>query len=129
MGGFFLASSAAVAAATLLVLWVRAMKQVSMGEHLRLLDSIASTATILGIVAFAGDPGIVGGVLASSGIIVGATYLGLGYFLSAQSTQAPTVSVGAPLPAFAAPDENGEMFDIASVSGSSTFLKFFRGHW
>jgi len=66
MGGFFLASSAAVAAATLLVLWVRAMKQVSMGEHLRLLDSIALTATILGIVAFAGDPGIVGDVLASA---------------------------------------------------------------
>ena len=129
MGGFYLASGAAVASGTLIVLWLRAMKQLSMGRHLRLLDSIAVAATILGIVVFFGEPGIVGGILGGSSILVGATYLGLGYFLSEQSKQTPAVSVGAPLPAFTAPDENGELFDIASVSGSSVLLKFFRGHW
>ena len=129
MSGFFLAGGAAVAAGILMVLWVRAMQRLSMGQHLRLLDAIAVAATILGIVAFFGEPGLVGGILASLSILIGAAYLGLGHFLSEQSMQTPAVSVGTPLPAFTALDENGELFDIASVSGSPIILKFFRGHW
>lgn len=37
--------------------------------------------------------------------------------------------VGSPVPALSAPDENDEMFDMASLSGKPILLKFFRGHW
>ena len=37
--------------------------------------------------------------------------------------------VGSPVPALSAPDENEEIFDMASMSGKPILLKFFRGHW
>jgi len=47
-----------------------------------------------------------------------------------QRAAAPdSVRVGEPLPAFTAPDEHGQPFDIRSLAGSPLLLKFFRGHW
>lgn len=129
MTGILLGSGAAIAAGALLVLWVHAMNQLSMGAHLRLLDAIAIAATLMGVAAFFGEPGIAGGMLAGIGVLVGAGYLGLGFFLSAQSKQTSAVTVGSPLPPFSAPDENGNRFELASVGGNPVFLKFFRGHW
>ena len=53
------------------------------------------------------------------------------YLLStgAQKAGAEMVNVGDTVPAFSAPDDNGEMFDSASLEGSRVLLKFFRGHW
>lgn len=48
---------------------------------------------------------------------------------SAQMTASRKVGIGDPLPAISAPDENGEVFDTASLAGSPLLLKFFRGHW
>lgn len=118
-----------MAAGALLVLWVHAMNQLSMGARLRLLDAIAVAATVMGVAAFFSEPGIVGGILAGISVLIGGVYLGLGFFLSAQSKQTPAVTVGSSLPVFSAPDENGNLFDIASLSGNPIFLKFFRGHW
>lgn len=129
MSGLFLACGAAVAAGALLLLWVHAMKQLSMGQHIWLLNAVALAATLMGVAAFVSEPGIVGGILAGVSLLVGAGYLGLGLFLSAQSEQSPAVTVGRPLPAFSAPDENGDPFDIASLWGNPILLKFFRGHW
>ncbi len=39
------------------------------------------------------------------------------------------VGVGDTIPAFQALDENGEVFDSASLAGQPVLLKFFRGHW
>jgi len=129
VSGLLLACGASATAGALLVVWVRAMKQVSMGKRRRLLEAIAVAATILGVAAFLGEPGMVGAILAGMSILAGAGYLGLGFFVSVQSKQAPAVTVGTPLPAFSAPDENGDPFDIASLRGSPIVLKFFRGHW
>jgi len=46
-----------------------------------------------------------------------------------QSKQIPNVIVGAPLPAFAAPDHEGERFEIESLRGHPVLIKLFRGHW
>ncbi len=47
----------------------------------------------------------------------------------AQKIDGTTVDVGDALPAFTALDENGDLFDSASLAGSGLLLKFFRGHW
>ena len=47
----------------------------------------------------------------------------------AQKVSGATIDVGDKLPSFTAPDENGNTFDSASLSGSRVLLKFFRGHW
>ncbi len=49
--------------------------------------------------------------------------------ISAQKLAADGIGVGATLPDFSAPDENGETFELSSVAGKPLLLKFFRGHW
>ena len=61
--------------------------------------------------------------------------VGLGAFFLWLLTQAPlpdgelAVSIGDPLPSFAAWDHRGERFDSADLAGERVLLKFFRGHW
>jgi uncharacterized membrane protein YedE/YeeE len=129
MSGYVLAFLAVLATTGLSILWPLAMKRVEMGERLWLLNSLAVAATVFGVAALMREPGIFGGLLAGVSILVGAVFLGLGFFLSAMSKQSPAVAVGAPLPVFIAPDENGNPFDIASLLGNPVLLKFFRGHW
>jgi ribose/xylose/arabinose/galactoside ABC-type transport system permease subunit len=129
MNGFLLACLAAAATGALLILWARAMRQLEMGKRLWLLSWIAVAAAVLGGVALARDPGVVGGLLAGVSVLAGVTFLALGFFLSTQSKQDLAVTLDGAIPTFTAPDENGEPFDIASLRGSPVLLKFFRGHW
>ena len=48
---------------------------------------------------------------------------------SKQQPNRPAVAVGDPMITFLAPDENGNDFDLASLTGKPYLLKFFRGHW
>ncbi len=48
---------------------------------------------------------------------------------SAQQPNRPAVAVGDPMLSFTAPDENGNDFELASLTGKPYLLKFFRGHW
>lgn len=38
-------------------------------------------------------------------------------------------TVGQPLPALVAPDQDGAPFDVASLKGGRVMVKFFRGSW
>ena len=129
MNGLSIAILAALVTAALVVLWLRAMQRVEMAERMQLLNWMAVAAVVLAVVAFIAGPGSLGGVMAGIGILIGGVFLVLGFFLSAQSKQAPSVSIGSALRAFTAPDENGEPFDFAVLSRKPILLKFFRGHW
>ncbi len=48
---------------------------------------------------------------------------------STQQPNRPAVAVGDPMIPFVAPDEHGNDFDLASLTGKPYLLKFFRGHW
>ena len=48
---------------------------------------------------------------------------------SSQQPNRPAVVVGGPMSTFTAPDEHGNEFDLASLTGKPYLLKFFRGHW
>jgi hypothetical protein len=47
----------------------------------------------------------------------------------AQRVDGDMIEVGDSIPAFSAPDDEGNSFDMASLAGSRVLLKFFRGHW
>ncbi len=48
---------------------------------------------------------------------------------SKQQPNRPAVAVGGKMVGFVAPDEHGNDFDLASLTGKPYLLKFFRGHW
>ena len=47
----------------------------------------------------------------------------------AQKVDEKSLNVGEKIPAFTAPDDNDVEFDSASLAGTRTLIKFFRGHW
>jgi O-antigen ligase len=47
----------------------------------------------------------------------------------AQRVDGDMIEVGDKIPAFSAPDDDGNAFDVETLSGSRVLLKFFRGHW
>jgi cytochrome oxidase Cu insertion factor (SCO1/SenC/PrrC family) len=86
------------------------------------------TGSAVAVVALLQQPGALGGSLAGVSLFCGVLYTGL-LNLAGQSQQVPAVAVGAPLPDFTAPDENGAPFAIADLRGHPVLIKFFRGHW
>ncbi len=83
---------------------------------------------LLGVVALAQGVGWLGGVAGGLAIFA-AAFLTFTVSISAQKLAAGAIGVGATLPDFSAPDENGETFELSSVAGKPLLLKFFRGHW
>ena len=119
---------AAILAIGALVLWFRWLQQVSLGGRRWLLYGALGAAILLGGLAIARGPGWLGGIAAGFAVLAGAAWSLLG-LLARQSTQVPSVAVGEPLPAFSAPDHNGELFQSASLAGRPALIKLFRGHW
>ena len=65
-----------------------------------------------------------GGLAAFVGLVFAALRL-----QSGQRPNRPAVSMGEPMLAASAPDENGVDFALSSLRGKPYLLKFFRGHW
>lgn len=110
------------------VLWFRRMRAVSIPRDRTAFVLAWALGALAGVLAF------VRGVGWPDGIAAGLALLGSGFLLftvgvSRQRVGADAIRVGAALPDFAAPDENGERFEIASLAGRPLLLKFFRGHW
>jgi hypothetical protein len=73
-----------------------------------------------------------GSLLANIGLgfaLIVSSFLLLTVLIGGQKGGTGQFVVGSPVPALSAPDENGEIFDMASMSGKPILLKFFRGHW
>ena len=88
----------------------------------------SSVAAALGIVAFVIGTDVAGGVAAGLAIVAGVAFLAL-LAASRQPALTPAVAVGGPVVDFAAADDEGRPFDLASLRGTPVLLKFFRGHW
>jgi hypothetical protein len=98
------------------------------GRRRWILNGIVLVALTCALAAIDQGAGLVSGTLAGLSLLVGVVYFVL-LALSGQSKQVPAVAVGSPLPGFSAPDENDQVFDLASLEGRPVLLKFFRGHW
>ena len=111
-----------------MVAWFRRVKAVNIPRDRRGFMALFLGAMAMGIYALAEGSGWLGGIGAIIAILVGA----LMAILRAQSKQAavvPAVAVGQSILNFTAPDDCGEIFNLASLKGSPFLLKFFRGHW
>ena len=128
MSGFVLACLALASIAASIVIWMRMIQRVELGARRWVVNTMIAGAILLGVAAFVKGPGLLGGILAGTTILVGGVYLFL-LAMAGQSKQAPAVAVGSPLPGFTAPDENGQPFELGSLGGRPVLLKFFRGHW
>lgn len=128
MTAFTLALVSVVLLAGFIASWMTMIKQVQLEKGRWLLRLLAGTSMVVAGLAFALGVELFGGILAGVAMGVSILFLVLSS-LSRQSSNTPAVAVGQPMLEFSAPDENGEIFDSASLSGKPILLKFFRGHW
>ncbi len=128
MTAFTLALVSVALLAGFIASWMTMIKQVQLEKGRWLLRLLAGTSMVVAGFAFAQGVELLGGILAGVAMGVSILFLVLSS-LSRQSSNTPAVAVGQPMLEFSAPDENGEIFDSASLSGKPILLKFFRGHW
>ena len=109
-------------------LWFRRALRVRLPENRSGFVAAWLGGALLGVVALVQGVGLLGGIAAGLATFLGA-FLCFLVSISAQKLAAGAIGVGAALPDFSAPDENGEIFELSSIAGKPLLLKFFRGHW
>ena len=108
-----------------MIRWFSRAWRVNVPSTPYLFQALAFVGLVLGCVSFFIDAST---TAAGWAVGLSLTFLYL-TATGAQKADGAMVGVGNTLPAFTAPDENGDVFDSASLSGSRVLLKFFRGHW
>jgi hypothetical protein len=108
--------------------WMRRIEQVSVPRDRSFFVGAGAFGAGLGIAALAAGAGWLGGIAGTLGLLAGGAFVGL-RALSRQDPGTHAVAVGSPLLDFAAPDDQGATFELASLRGRPILLKFFRGHW
>ncbi len=110
------------------IVWFRLVKAVRIPRARAPYIALMGVGVALGLAAVVQGPGIWGGLAAWFAILAGGMFVAL----RAQSGQAktpPSVKLGGPILDFVAADDQGNPFQLASLSGRPFLLKFFRGHW
>ncbi len=110
------------------ILWFRALRHVQLPGNRSLFVAAWLAGVACGIMALVVGTGWLGGVPAVLAIIAG-TFFPFSIAISRQRAAENVIRVGATLPDFEAPDENGEIFEASSLAGHPVLIKFFRGHW
>ncbi len=111
-----------------MALWSYHIRQVDIPENRALFVGLFLIAAALGVAAFVKGTSWRGGLAAAPAIFIG-LFVPFTVVISSQAVTATAVAVGDTLPSFSAPDENGELFDSASLHGHIVLIKFFRAHW
>ena len=108
-------------------LWFGQIEDVAIPENRALFVGAWLLAVVLGLSALV-MAGWIGRIAALPGIAIGLLFP-FTVSISEQILPAGAVQVGQTIPAFSAPDENGEIFDSARLRGNPVLIKFFRAHW
>ncbi len=111
-----------------MAIWFRKIQAVQIPENRGAFVASWAIAGLLGVTALVQGVGWIGGIPAGISAFAGIFFTVL-FFISPQKVGSDAIQVGATLPAFNAPDENGETFESTSLAGKPVLLKFFRGHW
>ncbi len=85
-------------------------------------------AAALGIGAFVAGTRWFGGVPAVLAILIG-SFLPFTVGISRQEVATHGIKVGDSIPHYETLDEDGQLFDSASLEGQVVLMKFFRGFW
>ena len=109
-------------------LWWRRAMAVSLPRNRTGFVLVWAAGALLGVVALTQGGGWAAGVPAGLAAVVGG-FLLLLVAISPQKVGPDAIAVGEALRDFDAPDENGEIFRLATTRGRPLLLKFFRGHW
>ena len=109
-------------------LWIRAINRVEIPKNRGGFVAAWVAAAGLGVAALAGEPGWLVGIPASFGVFASCFFL-LTVAIGGQKVGDAVIHVGATIPDFTATDEDGQLFDSASLAGHPVLIKFFRGHW
>ncbi len=129
MSGFTLAILGFSLALATAVRWAMLLFSVSIPKNRSVFVALMVLSAGLGIAALAlGTGSWLANIAAGLAIFAGAFFL-LTVAIGKQTGGSGQFQAGSRLPTFSAPDENGELFDISSLSGQPILLKFFRGHW
>ena len=109
-------------------IWIRLMyrSRIPKNRTAFVLPSLAGA--LVGLYALTLHPTVAAAVAATVASTSGLAFVAL-CALSGQPRTAPAVSIGGPVLDFAATDDEGRPFDLASLRGRPFLLKFFRGHW
>ncbi len=119
---------ALVVAAATVVLWFRRIGEVDIPEDRTTYVIFFLSAVALGVGAFVAGARWFGGVAAVLAIVIG-SFFPFTVAISRQEVAANAIRVGGSIPVFSALDENGEVFESATLAGKPALIKFFRGHW
>ena len=119
---------ALVVAAATVVLWFRRIGEVDLPEDRTTYVIFFLSAVALGVGAFVAGARWFGGVAAVLAIVIG-SFFPFTVAISRQEVAANAIRVGDSIPVFSALDENGEVFESATLAGKPALIKFFRGHW
>jgi hypothetical protein len=128
MSGSWMGIGAAALVLATGVAWFRLLRTVRIPENRTLYLLAMALGAALGSAALFREPGWLGGLAAVLAVVGGGLFLGL-RLQSRQDARVPAVKVGGPILDFHAADENGAVFDLATLRGKPFLLKFFRGHW
>ena len=109
-------------------LWVRRALRLRLPHDRRGFVAVWIAGGVLALVALVQGPGWLGGSLAVPALVL-SLFFCVTVAISPQRVGDEAIRVGDPLPAFRAPDERGQIFDSASLSGHPVLIKFFRAHW
>ena len=128
MNGLILGVLSLCLLAVAIVLWIRLINGVALEGRRGFLYVLCIAGIASGAAAFTSDPGWVGGTMATIAITGGLAWITLG-LLAGQSKGESNLVLGAPIPAFNAPDPENARFEIESLRGHPVLIKLFRGHW
>jgi len=117
-----------VIAAGTWALWFRRVSAVNIPENRTGFVLTMALAALLGIASFARGPGWVGAVAAGLAILLGGFFL-FTVAIGAQKGGTGRFRIGEKMPEIRAPADDGQIFEVASLTGNPLLLKFFRGHW
>jgi hypothetical protein len=108
--------------------WFHRLRRVAIPDEPLGFLSLWGLGVLLGAAALA-TPGsgwtsaTLGGLAVFGGAVM------LTFYALGRQRAGNAIQVGDAIPAFSAPDEHHQIFQSASLAGTLTLIKFFRGHW
>ena len=109
-------------------IWFRSAMALRLPKNRAAFVGAMAAGVVLAVAALASGPGWIGGIAASLAMLLGGFFL-FTVSISRQRLGGGGIAVGARLPDFSAPDEDGKLVELAGLSGKPLLVKFFRGHW
>ena len=110
------------------MVWFNRAENVALPENRALFIVIWLSAVALAITAIVKKAGWLGRIAALPAIVIG-LFLPFTVSISEQILPPGAIQVGQTIPNFSAPDDRGQLFDSAQLSGNPVLIKFFRAHW